>query len=271
VTLFEAASETGPETGSGPTGSVERLKLVVAYDGTDFSGFAPQPHQPSVRTVGGAIADAIGKIVRHDVQLTCAGRTDAGVHAWGQVVSAPSEPGLDPLRLASAVTSMLGPEIVIRSAELVDANFDARHSAQWRRYRYTIINRPVPDPFRDRFSWWIPEPLDLRALRLAADPFVGEHDFASFCRKGPEGTSTTRNVISSKWYDEGDGVLVYEICANAFCWQMVRSVVGLQVDVGVGRRRPGDVLGVLRARDRGAVSNIAPPRGLCLWEVGYPD
>jgi tRNA pseudouridine38-40 synthase len=246
-----------------------QVKLVVAYDGTDFSGFAHQPGQPNVRTVGGVLAQAIGKILRHDVELVCAGRTDAGVHAWGQVVSFPSEPGLDPWRLQTAVSSMLGPEIVIRSAELVAPEFDARRSAQWRHYRYTVLNRSVPDPFRDRFTWWVPDPLDLRALRLAADPFVGEHDFASFCRKGGEGTSTTRNVLQSHWTDEGDGVLRYEIRANAFCWQMVRSIVGTLVDVGIGKRRPGDMMAVIRAADREAAGPVAPPRGLVLWDVGY--
>jgi tRNA pseudouridine38-40 synthase len=243
--------------------------MVVAYDGTDFSGFAHQPGQPAVRTVGGVLAQAIAKVLRHDVQLACAGRTDAGVHAWGQVVSFPSEPGLDPWRLQSAVTSMLGPEVVVRAAELVPASFDARHSATWRRYRYTILNRAVPDPFRDRFTWWVPEPLDLRALRLAADPFVGEHDFASFCRRGKEGASLTRVVFDSSWHDEGGGVLRYEIRAGSFCWQMVRAIVGTLVEVGTGKRRPGEVLGILNAADRDAAGNLAPPRGLCLWDVGY--
>ena len=102
--------------------------MVVAYDGTDFSGFAAQPNQPHVRTVGGVLGSAIGKVLRHPVDLACAGRTDAGVHAWGQVVSFPAQPGLDPWKLASAVTSMLGPEVVVRSCELVDPGFDARHS-----------------------------------------------------------------------------------------------------------------------------------------------
>ncbi len=262
MTLFDTG-KAGP--GAGPA----QVKLVVAYDGTEFSGFAPQSGQPGVRTVGGVLAHAIGKVLRHDVELVCAGRTDAGVHAWGQVVSFASEPGLDPWRLQSAVTSMTGPEIVVRSAELAPPSFDARRSAQWRCYRYTILNRSVPDPFRDRFTWWVPEPLDLRALRLAADPFVGEHDFASFCRKGPEGTSTVRTVQESRWIDEGDGVLRYEIRGTAFCWQMVRSIVGTLVSVGQGKRTPGDMLAILRAADREAAAPIAPPRGLCLWEVGY--
>jgi tRNA pseudouridine38-40 synthase len=243
--------------------------MVVAYDGTDFSGFASQPQQTHVRTVGGILAAAIGKVLRHPVELAVAGRTDAGVHAWGQVVSFAAPPGLDPWRLASAVTSMLGPEVVVRSCELVAPDFDARHSATWRKYRYSIVNRPVPDPFRDRFTWWVPEPLNMRALWLAADPFVGEHDFASFCRKGPEGSTTTRTVQESSWVDEGDGVLRYEIRAAAFCWQMVRAIVGTLVEVGTGKRRPGEVLAILAARDRAAAGQLAPPRGLCLWDVGF--
>ena len=101
-------------------------------------------------------------------------------------------------------------------------------------------------------------PLDLRALRLAADPFVGEHDFASFCRKGPEGSSTTRRVLESRWVDEGDGVLRYEIRGNAFCWQLVRSIVGTLVEVGLGKRRPGEMMGIIRAADRGAAGQLAP-------------
>jgi tRNA pseudouridine38-40 synthase len=164
---------------------------------------------------------------------------------------------------------MLGPEVVLRSADLVAPTFDARHSATSRTYRYTILNRPVTDPFRDRFTWWVPDALDVRALHLAADPFVGEHDFASFCRKRPEGSSTIRRVLESRWVDEGDGVLRYEIRGSAFCWQMVRSIVGTLVEVGTGKRRPGDIMGILRAAERDAAGQLAPPRGLCLWEVGY--
>ena len=191
------------------------------------------------------------------------------MHAWGQVVSFASEPGLDVGRLQAAVNSMLGPEVVVRSCETVAPGFDARHGARWRRYRYTILNRSVPDPFRDRFVWWLAEPLDLRALRLAADVFVGEHDFSTFCRKGPEGSSLTRRVLESRWIDEGDGVLRYEIRANAFCWQMVRAIVGTLVEVGLGKRRPGEMLACSAAADRDAAGQLAPPRGLCLWEVGY--
>ena len=124
------------------------------------------------------------------VELTCAGRTDAGVHAWGQVVSCVAPDGVDVAQLPRAINGQLGPEIVVRSAEVVDGDFDARHSAQWREYRYTIVNRDAPDPFLARTAWWVHTPLDLSLLRLGADPFLGEHDFASFCRAGPAGSTT---------------------------------------------------------------------------------
>ena len=174
--------------------------------------------------------------------LVCAGRTDTGVHAWGQVVSCAVSPSTDPMVVQRAVNGHLAPEVVVRSAELVDPEFDARRSARWRRYRYTIVNREAPDPFRARYAWWVQEPLDLARMRLASDPFLGEHDFSSFCRKGPEGSTAVRRVFASDWRDEGDGVLVFEIRASAFCTQMVRSIVGTLADVGVGKIRPGDIL-----------------------------
>jgi tRNA pseudouridine38-40 synthase len=261
VTLFDAARAGEAQVDEGPA----KVKLVVAYDGTEFHGFAAQP---GPRTVAGVLLGAITKVLRHDVELSCAGRTDAGVHAWGQVVSFPAQPGLDPWRLQNAVNSMLAPEVVVRSCELVAPSFDARHSAQWRHYRYTIVNRAMPDPFRDRYTWWVPDKLDLRALRLAADPFIGEHDFSSFCRK-KENASNVRRVSLSAWNVEDDGVLRYEVRANAFCWQMVRSIVGTLVDVGTGRLKPGDILAIIRAGDRDTAGQVAPPRGLSLWEVGY--
>ena len=132
-----------------------------------------------------------------------------------------------------------------------------------------MLNRPVTDPFLARYAWWVPAALDVRALRLGADPFVGEHDFASFCRQGPEGSTTTRRVLESRWHDLGEGVLRYDIRATAFCWQMVRSIVGTLVEVGTGKKRPGELMGILRAKNRSQAGSLAPPEGLCLWEVGY--
>jgi tRNA pseudouridine38-40 synthase len=246
---------------------VQRCRLLVAYDGTGFHGYA---RQPDVRTVEGELVDVVERVNGGPLEnLACAGRTDAGVHAWGQVVSFDAAPEIDLRRVREAVNGQLGPEIVVRAAVAATPDFDARHSARWRRYRYTVVNRPAPDPFLARYAWWVGTPLDLHALHLGADPFVGEHDFAAFCRRGPEGSATTRRVFESSWKDIGDGVLEYEIRANAFCWQMVRSIVGTLVDVGTGKRRPGDLVATLRSRDRARAGSVAPPHGLCLREVGY--
>ena len=268
MTLFDVphaatAVEVAPDA---PAQLLAVCRLVVAYDGTDFHGFAKQVDQ---RTVAGVLKDAIERVVRSEVELACAGRTDAGVHAWGQVVSFAVAPNTDLVRLRTSLNGMLGPEVVVRDASIAPPDFDARHSARWRAYQYTIVNWPVSDPFRARYAWHVPAPLDLRALRLAADPFVGEHDFASFSRKGPEGSTQVRRVTASEWVDLGDGILRYDIRANAFCWQMVRSIVGTMVEVGVGKKRPGDILSIMRAGDRAAAGQVAPAHGLSLWKVGY--
>ncbi|HVW31554.1 MAG TPA: tRNA pseudouridine(38-40) synthase TruA [Acidimicrobiia bacterium] len=243
-----------------------KLRLVVAYDGTDFHGFAAQP---DVRTVAGVLAPALEKVLRQPADITCAGRTDAGVHAWGQVVSLPCDPDADPGRLKKALNGMLAPEVVVRGCEVVGPDFDARHSARWRAYRYTVVNRPEPDPFLARYAWWVPGELRVEAMQLGADPFVGEHDFAAFCRTGPPGSTTVRRIEECRWVEAGDGIHRLEIRATAFCWQMVRSIVGTLVDIGTGARRAGEVMGMLRARDRSAAGKVAPPQGLCLYEVGY--
>ncbi|QGG93892.1 tRNA pseudouridine(38-40) synthase TruA [Actinomarinicola tropica] len=264
-TLFDLSTPDEPET-SGP---VARVRMVVAYDGAPFHGFAPNA---GVRTVGGDLAAALGRLLGRTVELTVAGRTDKGVHAHGNVVSfdAPAE-GLDPQALRDALNKMLQPHVAVRHAAVAPDGFDARFSATARTYRYTVLNRDVPDPLLADRSWFVDAPLDLAAMRLACDPLIGEHDFTSFCRK-PKRTDgadpvMVRRVRSARWDDLGDGLLRFEIRANAFCHQMVRSIVGLLVEVGLGRRHAGDVLGVIRARDRHAAGRLAPPQGLVLWHV----
>ena len=264
MTLFEV-----PEVVPVPEPTV-RVRLLLAYQGSGFHGFA---RNPGVRTVAGALTEALEKVLRHPVRLTCAGRTDAGVHAWGQVVSFDARDDVDLVTLQRAVNHLLAPAVVVREATLADGGFDARHSAVARRYRYTIVNRPVPDPFRAATSWHVADALDLPALRLGCDPLLGEHDFSSFCRKPkvPQGVafSMTRRVLDARWHDLGDGVLRFDVEATAFCQQMVRSIVGLLVEVGTGRRRAGDVRAIIAARDRSASAPPAPPQGLVLWEVVY--
>jgi tRNA pseudouridine38-40 synthase len=252
------------------SGEVVRVKLVVAYDGRGFAGVAPNV---GVRTEGGTLGLALERVLRHPVALALAGRTDAGVHAAGQVVSFDTRAeGLDLVALQRALNRLCRPAVVVRTAEVAPPGFDARHSARARRYRYTVLNRSVPDPFLAATAWLVEDPLDLAALRLACDPLIGEHDFASFCRR-PRGEAAARPLVrrvhDARWVDLGGGVLRFDIEAGAFCHQMVRSIVGTLVDVGRGRRRAGEVKGILEARDRAAAGEPAPPHGLCLWEVVY--
>jgi tRNA pseudouridine38-40 synthase len=254
-----------------PSGPLVRVRMLVAYDGTDFHGFAAQPGQ---RTVAGVLTEAVERVSRCPVELTCAGRTDRGVHAWGQVVSLdlPADCDLDGLH--RSLLKLCGPDIVVREVSLATPDFDARFSAVSRTYRYTIVNRPVPDPFLARTAWHVTTPLDPALLALACDPFLGEHDFSAFCRRpkvpaGAEPVSLVRRVLAAGWTDLGDGVLRFEISAAAFCHQMVRSIVGTIVSAGHGEVRAGDILAVLRSRDRSQAAPIAPPQGLCLWQVDY--
>lgn len=245
--------------------------MVVAYDGGPFAGFA---RQEGMRTVQGELESVLSRVLRHPVELACAGRTDRGVHAWGQVVSFDaSRSTFDAAAIERAVNRLLGPRIVARSVKEAPPGFHARHSALARHYRYFVLNSPVPNPFLASTVWHVPEPLDLAPMRLGCDPFIGEHDFSAFCRRsrgtGPA-PSMVRRVINARWVDCGHGLLAFEIAATSFCHQMVRSIVGLLVDVGRGRRRAGEVAGILRAGDRRAAGPIAPPHGLYLWRVDYP-
>jgi len=266
VTLFDPAAAEGV---SGPTA---RVRLTVAYDGTGFHGFAANL---GVRTVAGVLTEALRRVLGHPVELSCAGRTDRGVHARGQVVTFDArEEGLDLITLARSVNHMCGPAVAVRHAAVVAADFDARFSAVARRYRYVVLNRPDPDPFLARTAWHVERPLDGDAMALACDPFIGEHDFAAFCRRpkrpaGQSDASLVRRVVEASWRDDGDGVLRFEIEAGAFCHQMVRSVVGTLVDVGAGRRKAGEIAGIIRAGVRAAAGDLAPPHGLTLWTVRY--
>jgi tRNA pseudouridine38-40 synthase len=231
-----------------------------------------------VRTVMGVLRAAVERVVREPVELVGAGRTDAGVHGWGQVVSGDLPAAVDLDDLARRVNKMCGPVVVVRHQQWVDPDFHARFSAQWRRYRYHVWNAPQPNPFLASTSWHVAAPLQLWAMQLACDPLIGEHDFSSFCRRpkvDPDqpAPSMVRRVVSASWHEVdseyGAGLLRFEITATSFCHQMVRSIVGTLVGVGAGRRHAGEVRGTLLAKDRSTAGQVAPPHGLVLWDVGY--
>ena len=221
-----------------------------------------------VRTVEGVVGGLISEVVREPVVLSVAGRTDAGVHAWGQVISFVTTSRVAPGKMLRALNGALAPEVVAREAAYAPEGFDARFSASAREYRYVIDTASVPDPFMGRFVWHRPGELSAARMRSAARLLIGEHDFASFCRRPGAGRSTVRRLERVSIRREGDQ-LVFGLRANAFLHQMVRSLVGMLVAVGDGRIEPEALLRILEARDRSMARHIAPARGLTLDRVTY--
>jgi tRNA pseudouridine38-40 synthase len=253
--------------------SAVRVRLDVAYDGTDFHGWAVQP---GLRTVAGELTGALARLIGPDgsAGLTVAGRTDAGVHATGQVChvdvvgAAWQRMGTTLLRRLAAV---LPPDVRVTAVTPVTEQFDARFSALARRYAYRVADAPYgvhPLHRRDTVAW--PRPLDLAALTASAAGLVGQHDFAAFCRRKDDGT-TIRTVTGLDWRRDPDGVLVATVSADAFCQSMVRSLVGAMLAVGEGRRPPQWPAGLLELRERSGDVKVAPPHGLTLVAVDYPD
>ncbi len=253
-------------------GELTRVRMLVAYDGAPFRGFA---ENVGVTTVAGTIRLAAEKVLGHELTLVCAGRTDRGVHGWGQVVSCDVRRGTDLVALAKSLNKMCRPHIVIRAIAEAAPDFDARFGATSRSYRYRILNQDVPNPFLHGATWLVPKPLDLRAMQAAITPLLGEHDFTSFCRKqtNAEGEikSRVRRLLSAQWSVEDEGTLLFEISASSFCQQMVRAIVGTMVDVGHGKFTVADVKTMLDAKDRTKAGQVAPPQGLTLWHVGYDE
>jgi tRNA pseudouridine38-40 synthase len=244
---------------------VTTVRLDLAYDGTAFHGWAAQRDQ---RTVEGVLGVALGRVLGEAPRLSAAGRTDAGVHARGQVVSFASDEPVDLARLQRAVNGMLAPEVVVTVARTAPDGFDARFSATAREYRYRIQTGPWPDPFAARYVWHRPGHLALGPMRSATRALVGEHDFASFCRKPPGDRSTVR-CLERLAVAARDGRVEITARANAFLHQMVRSLVGTLVEVGDGSRPADGMVAALAARDRAAVGAVAPPHGLTLERVVY--
>jgi tRNA pseudouridine38-40 synthase len=249
------------------------IVLTVAYDGSRFAGFA---RQPSEVTVQGRIEDALAIALRRPCETVGAGRTDAGVHALGQVVSFEAdgnEP--DPAVLMRSLNALVGDGIVITSVRRAEAGFSARHSALGREYRYRLVPGPVPPLFLAPYAWWVKGPLDLGAMRQAAAALIGEHDFRSFCvAASAEGQRTVRRLDLVTIEPEvalGEHSVVVRVSGNAFLHSMVRVIVGSLVEVGLGRRPAEWLAEALDARDRAAAGPTAPAHGLVLWHVEYPE
>jgi len=256
-----------------------KVRATVAYDGAPFHGFAANAGVP---TVAGLLVGVLERILRTEVVLTCAGRTDRGVHAVGQVVSFDlperSDEELEILR--GIVNRRISPSVVLSALERVAEDFDARFSATSRTYRYRILDRLEPDPMLANRVWHVPHSLDLAAMEVASADLVGLHDFTSFCLQQDsrsDGSSPTmvRRVTATSWRRVPDGpsgaeLLEFEVSASAFCQRMVRSMVGTLVAIGRGEMAADAMPAVLAARRRRAAADSAPAQGLVFWSVRYP-
>jgi tRNA pseudouridine38-40 synthase len=246
-----------------------RLRLDVSYDGGGFRGWAAQP---GLRTVEGELSTALSTVLRlPSVALTCAGRTDAGVHARGQVVHLDLDElpeGTD--RLRRRLNGILPEDLRVRRVSPAAEGFDARFSALWRRYTYRLVDDPAAiDPLTRAHVLVWPRPLDVGLMQEASAELLGLHDFASFCKRRA-GATTTRTLLDLAWSRDGKGVIEAGVRADAFCHSMVRSLVGCVLSVGEGRRPVGWPAEVMTAGQRHPGVTVAPARGLTLEEVGYP-
>jgi len=249
---------------------MRNLKLVLAYDGADFSGWQIQP---DTMTIQGTLATAIGRVTGEKVLPQGSGRTDAGVHALAQVATLATESPIPVVNLVTALNDILPPCIRVLEAAEVPAEFHARKSARAKTYRYRIYRNAICPPFLARYVWHYPYPLDEDAMRQAAGFVIGEHDFTSFAAVDPELNreeegSNVRRIFSSAWERSGDELL-YTVRGKGFLHHMVRNLVGTFLLVGKGTLKPNDLPSILDARSRSAAGATVPARGLYLVSVEY--
>lgn len=243
----------------------ERYQVILLYDGTDFSGMQ---RQANARSVQGVVEDALRKIGWDGKSILAAGRTDAGVHAEGQVIAFDMDWKHSPEDLLKAMNANLPADAAAKQAVVVADDFHPRYDAISRRYRYQVFFQAERDPLRERYAWRVwPEP-DIEKLQTCAQLFNGEHDFSAFGTPPKEGGVTIRQVFESGWLEKEDG-LVYEVRANAFLYHMVRRMVIIQVEVGQGRLDVSEAKAYLKGIPGEMVPGLAPPHGLFLEEVVY--
>lgn len=244
---------------------MKRFKMIVAYDGTNYNGFARQPNGVTIQET---LEEAISKIVQHEVRTLGAGRTDQGVHAKGQCVTFDSETKVPAEKLAKAINSQLPLDISVKSVEEVSMNFQPRFGAKRKTYRYQILNAQVRDPFLYKYSLQYPYKLDIELMQEAANEMVGKHDFACFCSAGSSVKDTVREIYSIDIRKHEDLVTV-DICGNGFLYNMVRIIIGTLLRVNEGKLSTGDIKKIINGRDRQKAGPTVPPQGLTMLEIIY--
>jgi tRNA pseudouridine38-40 synthase len=253
---------------------VRNIGLLVSYDGSAYNGYQSQP---GGNTIQDRLEEAIRLLTGETVRVIGSGRTDAGVHARGQVVNFRTESRIPVERWALALNTRLPDDIVVLAAAEVPADFHARHSAVRKTYRYTINSCRFPDVFRRRYQFHHPTPLDFGAMREGAQHLLGEHDFSSFASPQSALPHHVRTLYEARLelerQDEGGeagrGIVHLYVTGNGFLYNMVRIIAGTLIQVGEGKRAPGDIAAILAARDRSQAGPTAVPHGLALWEVEY--
>lgn len=244
---------------------MRNIKLTLAYDGTNYHGFAAQPN---VNTISATLKEALKKLTSEEVKLICASRTDAGVHAKCQVVNFFTNSNIPVEVFPRALNSYLPKDIVVYDACKVEDTFHARFSAKYRKYRYSILNSKYPDVFHRNYTHWVAFDLNLENMLKACEFLVGVHDFSAFASEVKSIKNPIRNVESLSIVKNGVFIF-FDIKANAFLFNMVRTIVGTLIEVGKGKLTPIDVKYILDSKDRSKAAPPVSPQGLCLIEIGY--
>ena len=245
---------------------MRNIKLLIEYDGTNYLGWQVQPKGS---TIQGILEEKIGLLTGEPVRLFGSGRTDSGVHALGQVAHFKTQSQMDIRTMQKALNSLLPPDIVIQKLEEVHVDFHARKHSKSKVYEYRILNRNLRSAFHREYVWYIPQKLNFTEMKKATRSLLGERDFFAFRSVGSPTRTTIRRVMRAEWKRERDGSIRFEIEANGFLKQMVRSIVGTLVEIGKGRMDAAEFGKILESKDRRKAGPTAPARGLFLKEVKY--
>jgi tRNA pseudouridine38-40 synthase len=245
---------------------MRNIKLLIEYDGTNYRGWQVQPDGP---TIQGMLEEKLSRLTSERIHVIGSGRTDSGVHALGQVAHFRTQSQMDTRTIQRALNSLLPPDIVIREVEEVDEGFHARKQSKSKVYEYRILNRNLRSVFHRGYVWHIPQKLNLAEMKKATQSLIGEHDFSAFRTVGSPTRTTVRRVIRGEWKRGRDDLIRFEIEANGFLKQMVRSIIGTLVEIGKGRMKATDFRKILNSKDRKEAGPTAPAQGLFLKEVKY--
>jgi tRNA pseudouridine38-40 synthase len=245
---------------------MRNIKLLIEYDGTNYQGWQVQPKGP---TIQGTLEEKLKLLTGEPIQLFGSGRTDSGVHALAQVAHFKTQSQMDIGSMQRALNSLLPPDIVIQKIEEVDEGFHARRHSKSKVYEYRILNRNLRSAFHRGYVWHIPQRLNLMEMRKATKSLIGEHDFSAFRTVGSSTRTTVRRVTRAEWKRGRDGLIRFEIEANGFLKQMVRSIIGTLVEIGKGKMNAMEFRKILDSKDRKKAGPTAPAQGLFLKEVKY--